>query len=76
MEKRLLMLLLSFMLLTGCSSPARNDAVFSDVSIPGAEDRLVVFTSHRKEVWWPVIREFEEETGIWVDVTTTIFSLS
>ena len=68
MEKRLLMLLLSFMLLTGCSSPARNDAVFSDVSIPGAEDRLVVFTSHRKEVWWPVIREFEEETGIWVDV--------
>ena len=68
MGKRLLMLLFCFILLAGCAGPARNDAVFSDVSVPPAEERLVVCTSHRKEVWWPVVREFEEETGIWVDV--------
>ena len=68
MGKRLLMLLFCFILLAGCAGPARNDAVFSDVSVPPAEERLVVCTSHRKEVWWPVVREFEEQTGIWVDV--------
>lgn len=68
MGKRLLMLLCSFILLAGCGSPARNDTVFSGVSIPAAESRLVVCTSHRREVWWPVIRDFEEQTGIWVDV--------
>ena len=68
MGRRLLMLLFCFILLTGCASSARNDAVFSDVSVPPAEERLVVCTSHRKEVWWPVVREFEEQTGIWVDV--------
>ena len=31
-------------------------------------DKLVVFTSHTKEIYEPIIKSFEEETGIWVKV--------
>lgn len=37
---------------------------------PPEENRLVVYTSHKKAVYQPIIREFEERTGIWVDVVT------
>ena len=37
---------------------------------PEEEERLVVYTSHKEEVWWPIVHEFEERTGIWVDVVT------
>lgn len=37
---------------------------------PPESDRLVVYTSHKQELWWPIVREFEERTGIWVDVVT------
>ncbi|MCR5325068.1 MAG: ABC transporter substrate-binding protein [Lachnospiraceae bacterium] len=32
------------------------------------DKRLVVYTSHKAEVYEPIIREFEERTGIWVEV--------
>lgn len=35
---------------------------------PDESCRLVVYTSHKEEVWWPIVKEFEERTGIWVDV--------
>lgn len=35
---------------------------------PDEGRRLVVYTSHKEEVWWPIVKEFEERTGIWVDV--------
>lgn len=35
---------------------------------PEEGGRLVVYTSHKEEVWWPIVKEFEERTGIWVDV--------
>ncbi len=28
----------------------------------------MVYTSHKEEVWQPIVREFESRTGIWVDV--------
>lgn len=31
---------------------------------------LVVYTSHEKDVYEPVINEFQERTGIWVEVVT------
>lgn len=37
------------------------------VSIP-EEKKLVVYTSHKEEVYQPIIREFEERTGIWVEL--------
>ena len=29
------------------------------------EKRLTVYTSHKQEVYAPIIKEFEERTGIW-----------
>lgn len=32
------------------------------------EKQLIVYTSHKEEVYLPIIREFENRTGIWVEV--------
>ena len=34
------------------------------------ENKLVVYTSHKEEVYEPIIKEFEERTGIWVELHT------
>ena len=66
MKKRgLISFLLCLLLLTGCvGSPAEEAA------LPQPERRLVVYTSHKEEVYTPIIREFEERTGIWVELVT------
>ena len=55
-------------LLSSCGAGGGEPAPSSFA--PKEEDRLVVYTSHKEEVWWPIVREFEERTGIWVDVVT------
>ena len=66
MKKRVfLFLLLSFLLLTGCAGSSVEEA-----TLPRPEKRLVVYTSHKEEVYKPIIREFEERTGIWVELVT------
>lgn len=32
------------------------------------EQKLVVYTSHKKEIYEPIIKEFEERSGIWVEI--------
>ena len=56
------------LLLTGCAAGSGTAA--ESALAPAEEDRLVVYTSHKEEVWQPIVREFEERTGIWVDVVT------
>lgn len=34
------------------------------------KNKLVVYTSHKEDVYGPIIKEFEERTGIWVQVIT------
>ncbi len=54
---------LLLVLLTGCAAePAQPDYA------PEEAQRLVLYTSHKKEVWQPVVREFEARTGVWVEV--------
>lgn len=65
-KKRNLLILLLVLLLTGCSISGSAPS-YLDYA-PEEENRLVVYTSHKEEVWWPIITEFEERTGIWVDV--------
>ncbi len=55
------------LILTSCGQEGGGD---TDTLAPAEEDRLVVYTSHKKEVYGPVIKEFEERTGVWVEVVT------
>lgn len=65
MKKRFLPLLLSALLLTGCAGAAMPTGL-----APEESRRLMIYTSHKEEVYRPIIREFEERTGIWVEIVT------
>ncbi len=54
-------------LLSACGSSP--DPVMEALA-PAEEERLVVYTSHKEEVYGPIVKEFEERTGIWVEVVT------
>lgn len=53
-------------MLSGCASSADSEYQISAKD----EEKLVVYTSHKAEVYEPLVREFEEETGIFVEVVT------
>ena len=67
------------LLLSACRQTERN-ALISDISekysVPN-DKQLIVYTSHKEEVYLPIIREFENRTGIWVEIhaggTTEMF---
>ena len=65
MKKILILLLLLPMLLCGCGGSSADPG-----TLPQPESRLMVYTSHKEEVYRPIIREFEERTGIWVELVT------
>lgn len=66
MRKILPMVLAVVLLITGCN---QTQAVTADYA-PEEAQRLVIYTSHKEEVYWPIIKEFEERTGIWVEIVT------
>jgi len=51
------------LLLYGCNNN-------KDDTVSNQKADLVVYTSHRKEIYEPIIKEFEERTGIWVHIET------
>lgn len=51
------------MLLTGCREGTGESAYAIS-----EEDKLILYTSHKEEVYAPLVKEFEERTGIWVEV--------
>ena len=62
-NSKLLACILSLSLLTGCAHFTKHDTN----PIPPT-NRLIVFTSHKSEVYAPIIKEFELRTGISVEV--------
>lgn len=64
MKRYIVSFLVLMLLLTGCG---RQTAV---ETLTPEENRLVIYTSHKEEVYRPIIREFEERTGIWVELVT------
>ena len=67
MKRKILSALLALALLQGLAACAAPEQPAPDCA-PDESRRLVVYTSHKEEVWWPIVKEFEERTGIWVDV--------
>lgn len=63
-RKRLAAALCALVMLAGCGPAAPETAACA----PAEEERLVIYTSHKEEVYWPIVKEFEQRTGIWVDV--------
>lgn len=69
MKKRMLQavvcLLAPLLFFDGCGGGQAQEEYRLDES-----NKLVVYTSHKEEIYGPVVREFEERTGIWVEVVT------
>ncbi len=65
--------ILCFMfLISGCGKDARESEIkelSKKYSVPD-EKQLIIWTSHKEEVYLPIIREFEVRTGIWVELRT------
>lgn len=65
--RRILPLLFAVALLAGCAHPSVQDV---SSFAPAESERLTVFTSHKPKIYEPVIAEFEQRTGIWVELVT------
>lgn len=51
--------------LAGCG----NETALQENSIP-EDKKLVIYTSHKTNIYEPIVKEFEERSGIWVKVVT------
>ena len=51
------------LLLSSCKRRARGGEL---PDAPKEEQRLMLYTFHKDELWKPIVKEFEERTGIWV----------
>ena len=65
MKRSFAVFLILALMLCGCAGGSEQD--YSDF-VPSEQEKLVIYTSHSKEVYEPIIREFEQRTGIWVQV--------
>lgn len=69
MKKRILQaaacLIAPLLILGGCGSGQVQEKYHLEES-----NKLVVYTSHKEEIYGPIVREFEERTGIWIEVVT------
>lgn len=64
MRKTLLLLLAAVLLLSGCAMGGEDHAALA----PDEGERLIIYTSHKENVYAPIIREFERRTGIWTEL--------
>ena len=64
---RCICVLLAFcLLLAGCGARTHDLRAYA----PAPQERLTVCTSHKEAVYGPIIAEFQERPGIWVEVVT------
>ncbi len=62
----------AMLLLLSCGNSQRQqeiEYISKKYAVP-QEKQLIVYTSHKEEVYLPIIREFETRTGIWVELHT------
>lgn len=69
MKKRMLRaaacLLSPLLILGGCTDGQAQEEYRLEEN-----NKLVIYTSHKEEIYGPIVKEFEERTGIWVEVVT------
>ena len=63
MKRLAVLVLLISALLSGCAARPSGSRY-----APSQENRLVIYTSHKPDVYAPIIQEFEARTGIWAVV--------
>lgn len=63
MKKWIIWVMLLPLVLLGCS----EEGAAPDYA-PEEGEKLTICTSHKQEVWQPLVKEFENRTGIWVEV--------
>lgn len=68
MSVGLVLCVLISMLLTGCSGFSGGGRVEEEGYELAESSKLVIYTSHKEEVYGPIVKEFEERTGIFVEV--------
>lgn len=67
MKKRILAAVFAALILCGCAARTEETA---GAYAPAEADRVVIYTPHKEAVYAPIVKEFEERTGIWVQVVT------
>ncbi len=65
-RKILALILLTVIFLVGCAETVELAPDYA----PSDANQLTIYTSHKEEVYLPIVREFESRTGIWVRVIT------
>lgn len=56
---------------TGCIQSNNFRYGDTDIREPiSEENKLIIYTAHKKEIYNPIIKEFERRTGIWVEVVS------
>lgn len=63
--KKLICIIGVVLLLMGCSAEE-----YGIPKAPSEDNRLVIYTPYSEEVYAPLVKEFEERTGIWVEIHT------
>ena len=64
--RKLFSLFFIILFVFGCKN---HKDIFAEF-IPSEENKLEIYTSHKPEVYIPVITEFESRTGIWIEIVT------
>lgn len=66
-KKRLSLALMINLILLSMLLGCKSEAAYEE-DVIADENRLIVYTSHKAEIYEPIIKEFEERSGIWVQV--------
>lgn len=65
----LLIIVLIIVLILGIDLPSEKSST-DDIYKLSDDNKLIVYTAHKPEIYEPIIQEFEEETGIWVELVS------
>ena len=69
-RKHILLLFLGIFVFTLLFSSCGKNTKGEALKTPAEDKRLLIYTSHKEELWKPIVKEFEERTGIWVEVVS------